>query len=129
MGIIAGIAIPTTIAVINRQKRNAAKSSADNVMAAAETVLMEAAAKSQSQWPDGVETTTATNGVCQIKITTLAAKGEIKENPLQESATSTAEDTTTYIYIDNLNKCHWSSDTVYINSIAVSVDGTATTTS
>ncbi len=42
MGIIAAIAIPTTIGVINRQKEKAAVESANGVIAAAKTVLLEA---------------------------------------------------------------------------------------
>ena len=45
MGIIAGIAIPTTIAVINRQKKNAAKESVRNVITTAKDILLEAQAQ------------------------------------------------------------------------------------
>jgi len=41
MGIIAGIAIPTTIAVINRQKRNAAAKSADSAVSTMKNLLLE----------------------------------------------------------------------------------------
>ncbi|MBP5446311.1 MAG: prepilin-type N-terminal cleavage/methylation domain-containing protein [Acholeplasmatales bacterium] len=127
MGIIAGIAIPTTIAVINRQKKNAAKSSADNVMAAAESVLMECAAKSTTQWPTYVTTTTAANGVCQVLVKDLATYGELKSNPVETSSTNKNENETVYIYIDTTNKCHWSTDTIYINGVELNVDGTSST--
>lgn len=51
MGIIAGIAIPTTIAVINRQKKNAAKSSANNVYATAQQTLVEYLAEPDPEIP------------------------------------------------------------------------------
>ena len=44
MGIIAGIAVPTTIAVINRQKKNAAARSAESAVSALKNVILEAQA-------------------------------------------------------------------------------------
>jgi len=44
MGIIAGIAVPTTIAVINRQKKNAAARSAESAVTALKNVILEAQA-------------------------------------------------------------------------------------
>ena len=44
MGIIAGIAIPTTIAVINRQKKNAAVKSVESLVSTMKNVLLEAQA-------------------------------------------------------------------------------------
>ena len=81
MGIIAGIAIPTTIAVINRQKRNAAIKSAENAFAAAKNVLLEA---STGTLPTG---TSASTGVAYASdtetysITTagLVAIGELEK--------------------------------------------------
>ena len=48
MGIIAGIAIPTTIAVINRQKKNAAEKSVESVLATAKDLVLEAQADAAS---------------------------------------------------------------------------------
>ena len=44
MGIIAGIAIPTTIAVINRQKRNAAVKSMESLVSTCKNLILEAQA-------------------------------------------------------------------------------------
>ena len=44
MGIIAGIAIPTTIAVINRQKRNAAVKSMEALVSTCKNLILEAQA-------------------------------------------------------------------------------------
>ena len=41
MGIIAGIAIPTTIAVINRQKKNAAEKSVGSVISTLKNLILE----------------------------------------------------------------------------------------
>ena len=57
MGIIAGIAVPVTIAVINRQKQNAACKSAESLLSTIKNVLTEAAATN-----DGTLTATAVYG-------------------------------------------------------------------
>ena len=81
MGIIAGIAIPTTIAVINRQKKNAALKSAENVFSAAKNVLLEASANTGSALITDVETT----GVCKsnneytVTEAALVALGELEQ--------------------------------------------------
>ena len=49
MGIIAGIAIPTTIAVINRQKRNAAAKSAESLVSTLKNILTEAGATNSGE--------------------------------------------------------------------------------
>ena len=46
MGIIAGIAIPTTIAVINRQKKNSAEKSVESVISTMKNLILEAQASS-----------------------------------------------------------------------------------
>jgi len=127
MGIIAGIAIPTTIAVINRQKQNAANNSAKNVMAAAETVLMEVAAN-PSDKPNYVLTGSGDQKYT-VTVKALADNGELKSNPLEGDNKDTI-----YIWINANNKCFWSTDTLEINGKTVSVDngtsgsGSTTTT-
>ena len=80
MGIIAGIAIPTTIAVINRQKKNAAVKSAETVFSAAKSVLLEASAGESIGYvtkatpEDGSTTYTTTS-------TLLATNSEIEKDP------------------------------------------------
>ena len=49
MGIIAGIAVPVTIAVINRQKKNAAVKSAEAVVATMKQLTQELIAQASSQ--------------------------------------------------------------------------------
>ena len=79
MGIIAGIAIPTTIAVINRQKRNAAKSSAQNVYSAAQTALLEAAT---GETVDGVEADEREDiAIYKTTVSALVENGELEKNP------------------------------------------------
>jgi len=53
MGIIAGIAIPTTIAVINRQKKNAAAKSADAIVSTLKNRCVEEALWSNPQATTG----------------------------------------------------------------------------
>ena len=89
MGIIAGIAVPTTIAVINRQKKNAAIKSAETVYNAAKSVLLEA---STGQSVDGVNPVTDSNDNVIGYSTTaaaLATNSEIEKNPLDGTATMT----------------------------------------
>ena len=84
MGIIAGIAIPTTIAVINRQKKNAAVKSAQNVLSAAKTVLMEAASGESISY-----VTAGGDGdsfAYKVKISDLQAQGELETNPITDPA-------------------------------------------
>ena len=121
MGIIAGIAIPTTIAVIDRQKTNAAKNSANNVMAAAEPVLYDATASGSSNLPAGVEDGASADGeVYKITIANLVANGHLKENPLDED--DDVDQSEVYIWINANNKCYWSVDEVVINGKTVSVE-------
>lgn len=54
MGIIAAIAIPTTVGVINRQKKKAAVESANSAFSAAKTVLLEASTMADSGASIGV---------------------------------------------------------------------------
>ena len=85
MGIIAGIAIPTTIAVINRQKKNAAVKSAETVVSAAKSVLLEA---STGQSIDYV--TPAAEGDGKKYTTTaalLASNAEIEKDPSDTGCT------------------------------------------
>ena len=63
MGIIAGIAVPVTIAVINRQKKNAAAKSAEAVVATIKQYVNEFLADADTQIiiTLGYGTTTASN--------------------------------------------------------------------
>ena len=83
MGIIAGIAIPTTIAVINRQKKNAVLSSAKNVLAAAKTVLMEAQSGETISYVGTA--TNVTGATYEVKIDDLVTNGELETNPITNS--------------------------------------------
>ena len=88
MGIIAGIAVPTTIAVINRQRRNSAVKSAENMYAAAKTVLMEAAGASDASivsgsYADGTET------AYYVTIDKLVSSGELEKNPIESTNKAT----------------------------------------
>ncbi|MCR5462216.1 MAG: prepilin-type N-terminal cleavage/methylation domain-containing protein [bacterium] len=80
MGIIAGIAIPTTIAVINRQKKNAAVKSAETVFNAAKSVLLEA---STGQTIGYVTKDTTDTTVTKYSTTSalLASNSEIEKDP------------------------------------------------
>ena len=95
MGIIAGIAIPTTIAVINRQKKNAATKSADTILNAAKQVLLEAAANGNTGDLSYVEDDhTATAAATKYTVTSaaLADNGELEKDPVETgSATFTVE--------------------------------------
>ena len=98
MGIIAGIAIPTTIAVINRQKKNAAYKSAENIVAAAKNVLLEASANPRSALITNVATTgvvktagTGTNpDTFEVNSAALLVLGELEKDPV-ESGTLTVK--------------------------------------
>ena len=92
MGIIAGIAVPTTIAVINRQRKNAAKSSAEATFTAAKDVLMEAVGASDASIVSGRIHVTGDNPVDGFYITVadLVSKGELEKNPI------TSENKTTF---------------------------------
>ena len=87
MGIIAGIAIPTTIAVINRQKKNAAVKSAETVFNAAKSVLVEAA----SGQTIGYVTKTTEGDVTKYSTTAalLATNSEIEKDPCDSGCTMT----------------------------------------
>ena len=128
MGIIAGVAIPTTIAVIDRQKTNAAKNSAQNIMAAAEPVLLEANA-TPDNLPAGVEGKDSGDPAdCVFKITIydLANEGHLKENPITSDNKSDV-----FIYIDANNKCHWSATSITISGKTIdptAISNTSTTT-
>ena len=88
MGIIAGIAIPTTIAVINRQKRNAAKSSAQTVYDSAKSVLLEASTGQSIDYVDEVLSGTTVTGY-KTTAAQLAANSEIEKNPCDTGSTMT----------------------------------------
>ena len=99
MGIIAGIAIPTTIAVINRQKRNSATKSAKNVLESAKTILLEASASTTS----GVTADSQDAGVLVTEDSTTHAKtykisdkglvtlGELEKSPFETEGSFVVE--------------------------------------
>ena len=87
MGIIAGIAIPTTIAVINRQRKNAAVKSAETVVSAAKSVLLEASTgESITYVTKGASGTTTTYSTTAAL---LASNSEIEKDPSDDSCTMT----------------------------------------
>lgn len=89
MGIIAAVAVPTTIGVIGRQKKSAAVKSANNVLNAAETVLLEANAGQSDTGCEACGTGSTTGYQFVVKVSTLVANGDIKKNPFQDD-TNTA---------------------------------------
>lgn len=112
MGIIAGIAIPTTIAVINRQKRNSAVKSAENVFNAAKTILLEAAANGASV--AGVSP--AADGEDYIYYTTaddMVTSGDLEKNPASTDFTITIDDDNKFAVVES---------TITINSVTVTVN-------
>ena len=80
MGIIAGIAIPTTIAVINRQKKNAAVKSAQNVVDAAKSVLLEASTGQEISYVDA-DVDDDGNHTYSTTAADLAENSEIEKDP------------------------------------------------
>ena len=93
MGIIAGIAVPTTIAVINRQKKNAAVKSAQNVFNVAKEVLMEASASEPADIMGAADAGVVKGGAgtsgdpytYTISCKALVALGELEENPFKDT--------------------------------------------
>ena len=86
MGIIAGIAIPTTIAVINRQKKNAATKSAETVLNAAKQVLLEAQANGNTgDLAYITDDSTASAAATKYSVTAQALEDhdEIEKNPCE----------------------------------------------
>ena len=112
MGIIAGIAIPTTIAVINRQKKNAAIKSAENVFTAAKELLLEAQSSGEI---DGV-TAGGASDTFTYKTTAAAmvASGDLEKNPVDSNGSFT-------IMINSANKFSISEASVVINKVTVYV--------
>ena len=82
MGVIAGIAIPTTIAVINRQKKNAACKSGDNIVSTAKTFLLAVAAEGNGD--DNVTNVMTGTTVTGYSVTAaqLVSAGELEKNPV-----------------------------------------------
>ena len=114
MGIIAGIAIPTTIAVINRQKKNSALKSAENIYAAAKNVLLEASANGVDQFA-GKVTTNSGDTVTYYEVTAAGLKdlGELEKNPLENNTTLTVR----YTIASNSFSC--SAGTFTINGVNI----------
>ena len=80
MGIIAGIAIPTTIAVINRQKKNAATKSCQNAYAAAKNVLLEASTGTLAVVEDAEDGVTFASDTYSVTTAGLVGLEELEEN-------------------------------------------------
>ena len=117
MGIIAGIAIPTTIAVINRQKKNAAVKSAENVFTAAKELLLEA---QSTGVVDGVTANTSTSDTTWTFETSAAAmvtSGDLEKNPCDSGATLT-------IRINAQNKFSVVESSISINKVTVYFNAT-----
>lgn len=80
MGIIAAVAVPTTISVIGRQKKKAAKSSIQGCEDAAQTLLLE-----------GDTTVVSAAGLegytYYITVKALVTAGELKSNPIDAGDT------------------------------------------
>ena len=91
MGIIAGIAIPTTIAVINRQKKNAAAKSAEAVVSAMKNVLLEAQADPLYNGVDSLSgvATLGTSGITSFKINGSDSAYELEVDNAKGSGTIT----------------------------------------
>ena len=115
MGIIAGIAIPTTIAVINRQKKNAATKTAENVYKAAQTLLLEA--QSGGAAVAGTAAGDSEHGGCTFYTTAamMVSSGDLDSNPVDN-------DGAYEIRIDGNNKFTIAQTTLTINSITVNVN-------
>ena len=101
MGIIAGIAIPTTIAVINRQKKNAAAKSADSLVSSIKNILIEAAGENSgtlsAEASFGGTTTDTTTFTVKAGTKTLSQFGvdDIQMDNLDATGTLYIEYTTT----------------------------------
>ena len=83
MGIIAGIAIPTTIAVIARQRKSAAMKSGDNIVATAKQYLLSIAAT--GEFDEGTATAVTTSGSItgySVTAAQLVTAGELEKNPI-----------------------------------------------
>ena len=120
MGIIAGIAIPTTIAVINRQKRNAATKSAENAFTAAKNVLLEASTGTLPTVDDANEgvTKSVEDDTTTYSVTTtgLVAMGEL-EKDIVESGTLTFQ-------LSGTNNFSADSDNAKINGYIITWNAT-----
>jgi len=128
MGIIAGIAIPTTIAVINRQKKNSALKSCDNILAAAKNVLLEASSDPNSALIATGENA-ATTGVVknaagtQYSVTEVAlvTLGEL-EKKVSTSGTLTITLTTSGTAETGANSFTVACDTLVVNGYTITYD-------
>ena len=120
MVIIAGIAIPTTIAVINRQKRNAATKSAENAFTAAKNVLLEASTGTLPTVDDANEgvTKSVEDDTTTYSVTTtgLVAMGEL-EKDIVESGTLTFQ-------LSGTNNFSADSDNAKINGYIITWNAT-----
>ena len=136
MGIIAGIAVPVTIAVINRQKKNAAAKSAEAVVATMKQLTNELVATAAGSTititlnygttatniptsitiKDGDTDITSGYTADEFKVENLKAVGSITSTYTVASATYAFTTNTTQFKVSNYN-------------IAVNADGQATASS
>ena len=95
MGIIAGIAVPVTIAVINRQKKNAAAKSAEAVVATIKQNVQELVAKASTN--------------IEITLVYPAAKANATNTPTSVTVSVDGEAQTGYtkeeFVVENLKAC------------------------
>ena len=136
MGIIAGIAVPVTIAVINRQKKNAAAKSAEAVVATIKQLTQELVSKAstsivielqygatETNIPTTASVTidsgtadTTTYPASEFLVENLKAKGTIKATYTVASATYAFDTATTQFQVSGYN-------------ITIATDGSATAAS
>ena len=101
MGIIAGIAVPVTIAVINRQKKNSAAKSAEAVVATMKQLTQELIAQATSTVEISLAYGNTTGGVnvpttATVKIDGNAQSGYAASEFVVENLKATGTITSTY---------------------------------
>ena len=135
MGIIAGIAVPVTIAVINRQKKNAAAKSAEAVVStikqltqeliskASTSIVIQLAYTTEGNVPNTATVTidsgtadTTSYPASEFLVENLKAVGTIKATYTVATATYAFDTTTTQFKVNGYN-------------ISVAADGSATASS
>ena len=133
MGIIAGIAVPVTIAVINRQKKNAAAKSAEAVVATIKQLTQEYLAQSTGSIvitlaygsTDVNTPTTATVNYAGTDIDWEETDFTVENLKAQGTITSSYNtQTAVYTFTTNTNQFK-----VNGYNISVAADGTATASS
>ena len=145
MGIIAGIAVPVTIAVINRQKKNAAAKSAEAVVATMKQLTQELIAQATSTveitlaYPTEGTTTANVPTNAIVKIDNVAQTGYPASEFVVENLKARGTITSTYYVVESGTgeSAHGAgtysfdstSFTVSGYTITVAADGSATASS